>query len=68
MVTGRRYTAEQALGADVVHATASEAEVLPAAVALAKGYAGQGKHAATLSTIKRTMYRDVLIAVDAASK
>ena len=66
MVTGRRYTAEQAVAADIVHAKASEAEVLSSAIALAKSYAG--KHAPTLTTIKRTMYRDVLAACDAASK
>jgi enoyl-CoA hydratase/carnithine racemase len=66
MVTGRRYTAEQAVAADIVHAKASEAEVLSSAIALAKSYAG--KHVPTLTTIKRTMYRDVLAACDAASK
>lgn len=66
MVTGRRYTAEQAVAADIVHAKASEAEVLSSAIALAKSYAG--KHAPTLTTIKRTMYRDVLAACEAASK
>jgi enoyl-CoA hydratase/carnithine racemase len=68
MVTGRRYTAEQALSAHIVHAKASEAEVLSAAIAMAKSYAGQGKHPATLSTIKRTMYGAVMAVVDAASK
>jgi enoyl-CoA hydratase/carnithine racemase len=66
MVTGRRYTADQALSGDIVHAKASEAEVLPAAIALAKSYAG--KHAPTLSTIKRTAYHDVVAAVEAAIK
>lgn len=66
MVTGRRYTAEQALSGDIVHAKASEAEVLPVAIALAKSYAG--KHAPTLGAIKRTMYRDVIAAVEAAIK
>jgi len=68
MVTGRRYTAEQALHAHIVHAKASESEVLSAAIAMAKSYAGQGKHPATLSTIKRTMYSAVMAVVDAASK
>jgi Delta3-Delta2-enoyl-CoA isomerase len=66
MVTGRRYTAEQARAAQIVHGSASEAEVLPAALALAKTYAG--KHAPTLTAIKRTMYRGALEACEAASK
>jgi enoyl-CoA hydratase/carnithine racemase len=66
MVTGRRYTAEQAVAADIVHQKASEAEVLSSALALAKSYAG--KHVPTLTTIKRTMYRDVIAACEAASK
>jgi enoyl-CoA hydratase/carnithine racemase len=66
MVTGRRYGAEQARDAQIVHGSAAEAEVLPSALALAKTYAG--KHIATLTTIKRTMYKDTLALVDAASK
>lgn len=66
MVTGRRYTAEQARAGQIVHATAAEAEVLPAALALAKTYAG--KHAATLAAIKRTGYRAAIAECDAASK
>jgi enoyl-CoA hydratase/carnithine racemase len=66
MVTGRRYTSEQARSAHIVHGTAAEAEVLPAALALAKTYAG--KHAPTLTAIKRTMYRDTLAACARASK
>jgi enoyl-CoA hydratase/carnithine racemase len=63
MTTGRRYTAEQAQEASIVQQTAAEAEVLQAAVALAKSHAG--KHGATLATIKKTAYRDVLAAFDA---
>ncbi|HMI91596.1 MAG TPA: enoyl-CoA hydratase-related protein [Polyangiales bacterium] len=66
MVTGRRYTAEQARSAQIVHDSAAEAEVLPAALTLAKTYAG--KHAPTLTAIKRTMYQTALAACDAASK
>jgi Delta3-Delta2-enoyl-CoA isomerase len=64
MTTGRRYAAEQALTANIVHQTAAEADVLAAAVALAKTYAG--KHGATLAAIKKTAYREVLAATDAA--
>jgi Delta3-Delta2-enoyl-CoA isomerase len=64
MTTGRRYTAEQALAANIVQQTAAEADVLTRAVALAKTYAG--KHSATLAAIKKTAYREVLAATDAA--
>jgi len=58
MVTGRRYTAEQALQAGIVNETAAEADVLARAIAIAKNYAG--KHAAALGAIKRTAYASVL--------
>lgn len=58
MVTGRRYSAEEAKAAGIVHAIAPEAEVLPDAAALAKKYGG--KPATTLGTIKDEMYRSVL--------
>jgi enoyl-CoA hydratase/carnithine racemase len=63
MVTGRRYTAEQALAAQIVQRTAAEAEVLPAAIELARAHAG--KHGPTLAAIKKTAYREVLAAIDA---
>jgi enoyl-CoA hydratase/carnithine racemase len=63
MMTGRRYTAEQAQQAGIVQQTASEAELLAAAIALAKTHAG--KHGPTLAAIKKTAYRDVLAAFDA---
>jgi enoyl-CoA hydratase/carnithine racemase len=63
MVTGRRYTAEQALAAQIVQHSAPEAELLPAALALAKAHAG--KDGPTLATIKQTAYREVLAAIDA---
>ena len=69
MVTGRRYTAEQARAAQIVHDSAAEAEVLSTARTLAETHAGKtGKHAPTLTTIKRTLYRSVLEACDAASQ
>jgi len=58
MTTGRRYTAEEAKAAGIVHTICPEAEVLPEAAALAKKYGG--KTPATLGTIKRDMYRQVL--------
>ena len=65
MVTGRRYDAPQARAASIVHQIAAEDDVLPQAIALAKRYAG--KHAPTLSGIKRTAYGEVLAALEAAS-
>ena len=66
MVTGRRYTAEQALAGSIVHGIAAEAEVLPSALALTKTYGG--KDAATLGAIKRVGYRNAIEACEAASK
>jgi enoyl-CoA hydratase/carnithine racemase len=63
MVTGKRYNAEQAERRQMVDAIASEAEVLPAAIALAKSHAG--KHRPTLTTIKRTAYSQVFDAIQA---
>ena len=42
IITGRRYTAAQALEAQIVHQTAAEADVLDAAVALAEPLTGKG--------------------------
>jgi enoyl-CoA hydratase/carnithine racemase len=65
MVTGKRYTAEQAERRQIVDAIASDADVLPQAIALAKTHAGAGKHRPTLSTIKRTAYSQVFDAIAA---
>ena len=65
MVTGRRYNAEQAVRASVVHEAAQEADVLPRAIAVTKTHAG--KHVGTLGTIKRTMYAPALVALATAS-
>jgi enoyl-CoA hydratase/carnithine racemase len=63
MVTGKRYTAEEALRSQIVQQIAPEQEVLPAAIALAKSLAG--KHRPTLTAIKQTMYRSTLDAIAA---
>lgn len=63
MVTGKRYTAEQALAANIVQQTAAESEVLPSALALAKLHLG--KHGPTLSMIKKMAYSEVLAVTDA---
>jgi enoyl-CoA hydratase/carnithine racemase len=54
MVTGRRIGGEEAARMQVVHAAVSEAEVLPAAVELARSMGGKDR--TTLGTIKRRMY------------
>ncbi len=64
MVTGRRYSAEQALQAGIVQQIAAEQQVLPAALALAKSLSGKDR--ATLATIKQTAYRSALDALAAA--
>nr|WP_203597310.1 enoyl-CoA hydratase-related protein [Actinomadura bangladeshensis] len=61
MLTGRRYTAEQALQAGIVQRTASEDEVLPAAVELAASLAG--KNGGTVARIRADLYRPVLDAL-----
>jgi enoyl-CoA hydratase/carnithine racemase len=58
MVTGRRYSAEEALAAQIVDQTADEADVLPQAVALARKYGGKPRP--TLGEIKRVAYQRVL--------
>jgi enoyl-CoA hydratase/carnithine racemase len=65
MITGKRYDAPRALAAAMVHETASEGDVLPNALALAKRHGG--KHGPTLSGIKRTVYAEVLAALEASS-
>jgi len=54
MTTGRRYGGDEAAAAGIVDATASEDEVLSAALAILAPLAG--KHPATLAAIKATMY------------
>ncbi|QFG25907.1 enoyl-CoA hydratase-related protein [Actinomadura sp. WMMB 499] len=61
MITGRRYTAEQAIAAGIVRSAAAEAEVLPAAVELAASLAG--KDGKTVGKIRRDMYRATLAAL-----
>jgi enoyl-CoA hydratase/carnithine racemase len=58
MVTGRRYTAEEAMAADIVHQTAPEEEVVRDAVAVAASLAA--KDGETIARIRRTMYATVL--------
>ena len=61
MLTGRRYTAAEALAAGIVDATAPEDDVLPIAVERAAALAG--KNRSTVGTIKRTMYAPVVEAL-----
>ncbi|MEW2360078.1 enoyl-CoA hydratase-related protein [Spirillospora sp. NPDC029432] len=61
MITGRRFTAEEARAAGIVHRTAPEAEVLPAAVELAASLAG--KDGATVGRIRTGMYAPALAAL-----
>jgi enoyl-CoA hydratase/carnithine racemase len=58
MVFGRRYTAAEALSAQIIQASASEAEVVSKAVALAQSLADKDR--ATMKAIKETMYADVV--------
>ncbi|TDC49876.1 enoyl-CoA hydratase/isomerase family protein [Actinomadura sp. KC345] len=62
MVTGRRYTAEEAEEAGIVQRTAAEDEVLPAAVAWAASMAG--KNGGTVGKIRADLYRPVLDALN----
>jgi enoyl-CoA hydratase/carnithine racemase len=62
MVTGRRYTAAQALAAGIVDEATAEDRVLPAAIE--RAVAVSGKPRATVAGIKQTMYGDVLAALD----
>ena len=57
MTTGRRYGGEDAAAAGIVDATASEDEVLSAALAIVAPLAG--KDPGTLGAIKATMYAGV---------
>ncbi|QXJ25382.1 enoyl-CoA hydratase/isomerase family protein [Actinomadura graeca] len=61
MLTGRRYTAEQARDAGIVQHTAAEDGVLPAAAGLAASMAG--KDGAVVGRIRAGMYREALEAL-----
>jgi enoyl-CoA hydratase/carnithine racemase len=61
IVTGTRYGAEIALERRIVDEVASEAEVVPRAVALAAAYAPKAHP--VMATLKRDMYPDVLEAL-----
>src|ERR1017187_5417514 len=58
IVTGRRYDARQAQAAGIVHWTASENEVLTAAVKLARELAAKDR--AVLAAHKRLLYGEVV--------
>jgi enoyl-CoA hydratase/carnithine racemase len=58
IVTGRRYDARQGQAAGIVHWTASEDEVLSAAVTLARELAGKDRR--TLAAHKRLLYGEVI--------
>ncbi|WP_433478435.1 enoyl-CoA hydratase-related protein [Spirillospora sp. CA-142024] len=61
MLTGRRYTAEEARAAGIVQRTAAEEEVLPAAVEAAAALAG--KDGGTVAKIRTGLYRPALDAL-----
>jgi Delta3-Delta2-enoyl-CoA isomerase len=61
MVTGRRYGGADAVAAGIVHHTASEAEVVSAAIALAAPLAA--KDGGTVAKIRTQMYASVLEAL-----
>lgn len=65
IVTGRRYTAEEALVAGIVQATAAEPDVLDTAVALAAPHVGKSRQA--MAALKQEMYRDVLATLEAGA-
>jgi enoyl-CoA hydratase/carnithine racemase len=64
MVTGRRYGGEDAQAAGIVHRTAPESEVLPAAISTASALAG--KAGDTIAQIRTRMYGSVLAALAGA--
>ncbi|MEV5751358.1 enoyl-CoA hydratase/isomerase family protein [Actinoallomurus sp. NPDC052308] len=63
MLTGRRYGAEEAREAGIVHRTAPEAEVLATALEVAAPLAA--KDGATVGKIRTAMYEPVLAALSA---
>jgi len=58
MVTGKRYTASEALANQIVHEIASDADVLAKARAIAKAHANKSR--ATVGAIKQGAYREAL--------
>jgi enoyl-CoA hydratase/carnithine racemase len=58
MLTGRRFTADEAVAWGIVHAAVPEADVLPTAVAAATERAGKSREA--LGTIKQQLFADTL--------
>jgi len=62
MLTGRRFTAQDAVAAGFVAAAVSEDEVVSAAVERAQALAGKDR--GTVATIKQRMYPDVVAALD----
>jgi enoyl-CoA hydratase/carnithine racemase len=64
MVTGRRYGGEDARAAGIVHETAPESEVLPAAIRVASSLAA--KAGSTIAEIRTGMYGPVLAALTGA--
>lgn len=66
ILSGRRYDAAGAVAGGGVDAALPEAEVLPHAVAMARGLAE--KHRATLVALKRALYPDVLEKLEAAAR
>lgn len=61
MVTGRRYTADEAVAAGIVGAAADEADVLPDAIARAQALAG--KAGAAMGTIRTELHAPVIAAL-----
>ena len=66
MVSGKRYSAEEAFLRHIIDRPEPEESVLPAAIELAKTYGG--KHRPTLAAIKRTAYAQVLAALAGDTK
>lgn len=64
MVTGRRYGGEDARAAGIVHETAAESEVLPAAIRVAASLAA--KAGSTIAKIRTGMYGSALAALTGA--
>jgi enoyl-CoA hydratase/carnithine racemase len=62
MVTGRRFTAYEALAARIVQHAAAEADVLPTAVGVAAALAG--KNGVTVGRIRADLYKTALAALN----
>jgi Delta3-Delta2-enoyl-CoA isomerase len=61
LVTGKRYTAEEAAARQIVDEVAAEADVLPRALEIAAGLAGKAHP--IMTALKRGMYANVLEAL-----